>query len=608
MRGWRELLPGFWARLRPAAGFAVLGLLVMQVLPLRFNPGPWSLPVGVLLALAVVPLGYLIGRRSTLPATHPLGIAGVATTGVALGYIVYRVVPLLVNAWVIDGRTDAFPITYHWQGPPGAPPHHGHVAAAVVFVAMTTPLLAAVLSLIVRRRWRLGIPLASLGLPVMALVSWRVGVATSPGPAYSGVFFDPIASITGSRMDRGPFGLGQIDPDVSFVGTLLLLGAIVTAYGFGLATRDRAATAPAPPPDDSAPEWTLARAATAAGWVAAVVGIGGWIYATSILPLSAGRDAALAVLVAESGDELRWGAVILTVLGVRVAATRRRGATLAALLIGGWLLTAEAVLTRPALIAGPLPAGTAAAIAVIGVGLAWWVSGRPMGQAGDSDAIATRRTLAVAAVVAAACGPLLIVQIDIRQDTAASVGLLVARSVVPATFVALAVFVAAAARRRPVRPIVAAALALAPVTASAAAGIATTATAATQGIVLLVAAGAAGLFAAGAGALALAERGRAARWSGWALGMVLAPFAVAPAAFYASVVPDILLRTAGDSGAYPVAATSFQPGVLLVVLPAAAVLARWLIPDHPTTIRDGVPTVQTGLASGSHPTAAPAGA
>jgi hypothetical protein len=90
--------------------------------------------------------------------------------------------------------------------------------------------------------------------------------------------------------------------------------------------------------------------------------------------------------------------------------------------------------------------------------------------------------------------------------------------------------------------------------------------------------------------------------------MVLAPFAVAPAAFYASVVPDILLRTAGGSGAYPVAATSFQPGVLLVVLPAAAVLARRLIPDHPTAIRDGVPTVQTGLASGSHPTAAPAGA
>jgi hypothetical protein len=34
-------------------------------------------------------------------------------------------------------------------------------------------------------------------------------------------------------------------------------------------------------------------------------------------------------------DELRWGSMILAVLGLRAAAVRRRGATLAALVLGG---------------------------------------------------------------------------------------------------------------------------------------------------------------------------------------------------------------------------------------------------------------------------------
>jgi hypothetical protein len=47
----------------------------------------------------------------------------------------------------------------------------------------------------------------------------------------------------------------------------------------------------------------------------------------------------------------------------------------------------------------------------------------------------------------------------------------------------------------------------------------------------------------------------------------------------------MLLKAIGGADAYLVA-TSFQPGVLLVVLPAAAVLARRLI------------TLQPGLAGG----------
>lgn len=641
LRGWRELLPVVGARLRPAIGFAVLSLLVMQVWPLRFNPfgyvsesgrsisnqsfdpWGWNLPVGVLLAWSVVPLCYLVGRRSSAAATGLLGIAGVATVGAALGYLAYRTAPLLADAWVLDGQAGAVPFVYRWRPPPAATPSsdavmlsgpilpEGYAAAALVFVAMTAPLLAGVLFLTVRRRWHLGVPLACVGLPVMAILAWRVGVAVSPGPTSRSRFFDPIASIMGTRLDRGPFGLGELKTEESFVGTLLLLGTMVTAYCLGLATRGRtrAPAAAVPPPTDSTPAWTLARATTAVGCVAAVVGLATWVYATSMLPLWSGRDAAVARVVAESGDELRWGTVILAVLGVRIAAAHRRGATLAAFLVGGWLLTAEAVLTRPHLIDGPLPVGTAAAVAVLGVGLAWWVSG-PRGQLGDTDPTAVRRALTVAAVVAAACGPLLIAQVDIGHGTAVPVGLTVVLSAVPATFVALAVFAAAAARRQPVGPGFAAVLAVAPVCATALVGIAAAAAAVDRGVTLLVGAAAAGLFATGAAALAVARRGRPEHWVGWAVAVGLAPFVVAPAVFYAAIVPDMLLRAVRGVDAYPVAATSFQPGVLLVVLPAAAMLARWLIHDDPTSdaaLLEDAPAVQLGLSTGSPPSA-PAGA
>jgi len=49
-------------------------------------------------------------------------------------------------------------------------------------------------------------------------------------------------------------------------------------------------------------------------------------------------------------DELRWGAVLLAAFGLRAAAARRRGATFAALVLGGWLLAADAVLTRLSLV------------------------------------------------------------------------------------------------------------------------------------------------------------------------------------------------------------------------------------------------------------------
>ena len=51
--------------------------------------------MGALAAWLVVPLCYLAGRRSNAPAANTVGIAGVVTTGAALGYLTYLTVPLL---------------------------------------------------------------------------------------------------------------------------------------------------------------------------------------------------------------------------------------------------------------------------------------------------------------------------------------------------------------------------------------------------------------------------------------------------------------------------------------------------------------------------------
>jgi hypothetical protein len=271
VRGWRELLPGIGERLRPGLGFAVLSLLIMQLLPMRFpfehqDGSATTIPVSWLLALAVVPVCYLVGRRANLPASAgTVGVAGVVTTGAALGYLVYRTVPLL-----------AVP------GPSGP---RAYLAASLVFVASMTALLAGVLRLAVRGRVSAAVGLALPGLPAVVLLSWFAGAGISPGPFYDGNYVVQFAT--------GQLELGVSTVEESFVAALFILGAPLLAYGFGLAASERvlAATppaAPAPPGGPAAdpatgPAWMPSRAVSIVGIVAAVVGLTAWAYATSTL-------------------------------------------------------------------------------------------------------------------------------------------------------------------------------------------------------------------------------------------------------------------------------------------------------------------------------------
>jgi hypothetical protein len=206
-------------------------------------------------------------------------------------------------------------------------------------------------------------------------------------------------------------------------------------------------------------------------------------------------------------DEARWVAVILATLGLRVAVARRRGATLAALILGGLLLAADAVLARTSLMdGGPMAVAVACALAVASAALARRVAGAQTRFAA-SEVAAVRRGLAVVAVVAAACGPFLVTNVYPPSTRPPHVaGLTAVMGAVPAAFVVLAAFAAAAARRRPVSPALVGALAALPAVVVAGGGVATTTIGIGQDVALLLGAVGAGTLAIGAAALALAGR------------------------------------------------------------------------------------------------------
>jgi len=307
--------------------------------------------------------------------------------------------------------------------------------------------------------------------------------------------------------------------------------------------------------------------------VAVAIGLAAWCCATLMPAAEPGHGVG-----PEWVDELRWGCVILAVLGLRAAALRRRGATLAALVLGGWLLAAAAVPARLSFMDGDaLPGPVVGVVAAAGAGLAWLISG-PRVRAGAPWAAPVWRGLVVVAVTAAACGPLLIASFPTAPTAPLpAIGLRVAMGVVPATFVALAVAAAAACRRRPFGPGRLALFTVVSVAVVAAGGVVTTATRIDQGVVLVVGAACAGLLAAGSAATALAGGAHTPLTkAGWAVAAALATVALAPVVLYTAIVPGILLR-AIEGAAQPYSATiSFQPGVLLVVVPAVTALAGWL--------------------------------
>jgi hypothetical protein len=562
VRGWRELLPGLGARLRPAAGFAVLSLLVVQLLPLRFQyvesvsqPPALTIDLGWLVAVAV-PLCFLAGRRSSLPPeTSAVGIAGVVATGAALGDLSYR----FVQSFLYSGGGQAL----------------ASLVAPFVLVALVTPLLAGVLILGRRGRRRSAVALGFAGLPVVALVAWLLAPGTSATASD-----DALTHLLSVRFWRAGSALDAPRTHVLVALPLLALAALALAYSLGLVFRR--------PPQSVAPAttahaWRPSRAGTAAGILALVVGLASWTYTAAALGPMLGRPR-YEFLIAQSAwvdlppqwvDELRWAAIALAAFGMFVAWAGRRGAVLAATVLGGWLLAGDATLSRLGFAAGgPGRVAATLAVAVAGLVLARWIVG-VRATLPEAEALGVRRGLAVVAVTAAACGPLLLtngVNAVINPDLPR--GLTVLMGLVPATFATLAVFAAASARRPPARAGLVWPLAVASVLVMVVGGIATTMHV-DQSLSLLIALVGAGLLTVATAGLAMGSR--RPRHLVATLGCLLpGVLVVAPASLFASIVPAILLRA--SVGVNDVLGSmTFVPGAIVLGIPTASALARRLI-------------------------------
>ena len=391
VRGWRELLPGIGERLRPAAGFAVLSLLVMQLFPLRFNPTGYvseavtagsahdpahrptfpNIPVGALLAWRSLPCAiWRGGGRTRPPGESRSGIAGVVTTGAALGYLVYRTAPLL-------DRPRPDPAVRLRRG-------------LALFVGVDDPLLAGVLWLAVRGRvW------AARARDSPACLAWRssrgsrravlAGARTRTGIRLtrSPIWRYPVRPADGWA--RGPHGRRQ------FGGRLRLLGALLLAYGLGLAAHERAVAARPPAVPHRRPRPSRARTGrprgplAAVGTVAAVVGLTAWVYATSTLPAALTRtldpssQQFPALMTTESVDELGW--VRRDPGGAGSSRRRRTAPGRHARRPGHRRLAARRRRrARPYFLmdGGPPAVAIALSVAVAGAALAWRVAGAPV--------------------------------------------------------------------------------------------------------------------------------------------------------------------------------------------------------------------------------------
>ena len=159
-----------------------------------------------------------------------------------------------------------------------------------------------------------------------------------------------------------------------------------------------------------------------------------WAYAVAVLtpamtevgrtaPMPGG-DGELFVWVAE----IRWGAILLAASSLLLAAADRPASRLAAPVLVLLLIGGDSVLERDA---SP-DLRTALVVAALSAAVAWWISGD---RGSRADVLRARRWLAVVAITAACCGPLLLLQgTPTVNHPFLPPGLVVVTAAVPALF------------------------------------------------------------------------------------------------------------------------------------------------------------------------------
>ncbi|GAB7051150.1 hypothetical protein [Catenuloplanes indicus] len=596
-------------------GFAAAGLQYLIFLP------SWTalLPAPVMIAWGVV-AGRWLGRRrpmshdgrfgaATSAALAPLGLVPALLLGAWMMFEPYIVYGVLLGAaiWVPGTALTGIAVARAARRGPaimiaclGTP-----VTAVLAAVAATVPMVLtsqAGTTVGLRAAWAsltfgmppdafLAIPAGALtGIAFYSFGAWAVtllghtAVALAYGraaahPRAETVALPIVADEPAARLRHGTeapaagagdMRIGPGDADVADADP----GA---GEGSGAVPAGPAAGTPGRPYHHDPARGPLPGFAAAVGSAAAAVGVLAWAYAQAVLTPEMDRVAETAPTPGGPTElfmwvaELRWAAILLATLGMLVAVAERRYAVRAALAFGALLLAANAGLQIAALHQLQL-ALLAGGVAVLGARAV-------AGSAPARDPRVVRRGIAVAAVTAAACGPIVLFQSTPSENHPFLPVLLSVTTggvAVVSALLAVAGALAISPRRTP--PALAAVLLLLPAVALAVAAV-HLGNGATEPFA------AAGTLVAGPLAVlvvALARRHhprrRALTAALWATAALVAapvlPMLAVMSVFVLHVVSDVLFML--ENSGWAADGLSLLPSLLVLVLPAAALFTRHL--------------------------------
>ncbi|SDT81323.1 hypothetical protein [Actinoplanes derwentensis] len=528
----------------------------------------------VVLTLWAVPIGFWLGRAQPMARDGRLGTAGPAVLA-----------PLaMVPALVLPGISGDMRLT----------PTMETVLGVLAWTALSMVLGRAA----VRAGRTRAVLLALAGVPLVATCA--AALATVPLLITQGRDAAVASLILSGSSGIQPDAQGWIIQTGVMIGPFLAFGWLAAVYGLRAAAAPerpiRATTAadspvrpavasgsPLPVSGEAvAPEeraWpALPAVVPGAGLVAVLAGVLAWAYTVAYLTPAILVMAATAPMPGGDGEiflwiaELRWTAILLTVLGAVIATAGRRSMPRAAILLAVGLFAAESVLLSHRIL-GAGGFRIALLTAAVLITAAWALAGPALpGIAAGVD----RSRTAAAAIAAVGLGPLLYFQNTPPENHEfMPLGLPVTTVGVAAGLVLLGMITAAATSPRRPHPLVIALLVVVPI------GL-------LVGLGVYFGNGASESFAGAGIALGLPlavlvtalvrrhrprRRGRTALlWSSLAVAAVPATIVLLYAAIMLlAFVPEILFKIDGTS--YPADGLSVVPGAALLVLPAAVWLA-----------------------------------
>ncbi|WP_285473501.1 hypothetical protein [Actinoplanes sp. NBRC 101535] len=407
-RGWSETT----GPMAPAAALMLAGLLIfgfltstfsvsmMLLAPLGVEMTPMTWPVtlidGAVAILVCVPAGRWLGRRMPIDRIDRFGPAtSVFFAPLLLAPVIYLL--------AVTGQEWVF------------------VVGLLVALVVWAPAIAVLGVAAVRARRRTAVFLILLGTPlisVLAAVAGTLPMVVSSADGLSGGLRAAEASllygtptpeyevIVDGLSGRAFYWFGP------WAVTLVALAALALTFGLA-AVRPLPRRMPVAATAEQEPAVTMPAAVVAVGSACLTLGVVAWAYTLAILDPAMPVVSRNAPMPGGDGEiylwvaELRWTAILIAALGMLIAAADRRRATPSAVVLAVNLLALNGVLMRlqPT---GATGLQITLLLGAVAIALAWFVAGGRLDEPRIAGAL--RRRVAAGAVLAAACGPLILSQ------------------------------------------------------------------------------------------------------------------------------------------------------------------------------------------------------